>query len=519
MAMGHLQATSGGEVVATATTDASGAADLQLPTLAGGSSLVVSYAASAAAIGSSQTLTVPTVRTLSLNGPASVPAGHSITLTAGVSPPIAGLSVSLTGGALSLAAITDALGHATFTFVPPIGITSFTAGAKDQWSNMNANLTVTVAPWATSLSASMPNPTEVDVQLSVPGDSPHGDVVDVFDKSGAWLNSRTVNDDGSAVIPVGTKLQTGDQLTVSFRGSATQRASSTVVTVPVWPTVTLSGPTSLLRGATGKFTVRVSPPQPGLDVSLNVSGIYWPIPHAVTDASGVARFTETSPGAFGTASMVASVDSFVGVLSSDPLTITLADPVILSRSAPALGQFAAVLTSQSARPLGGVVVTLADNGAVIASSTTDLSGTARFSVAVPAGDLVKFSVASTPTTFAASVNMTVPAFSQIGRSEALVAGELLRSPNGRLVATFDSTGRLSILQGSKVIWSSRAQGLQSLELLPNGNLVLRDGEGTKRWSAKSARSGADALRLTNGGKLVLAAAGRTLWSTSSPGGP
>ena len=57
------------------------------------------------------------------------------------------------------------------------------------------------------------------------------------------------------------------------------------------------------------------------------------------------------------------------------------------------------------------------------------------------------------------------------------------------------------------------------QVLPNGNLVLRDGEGTKRWSAKSARSGADALRLTNGGKLVLAAAGRTLWSTSSPGGP
>jgi YD repeat-containing protein len=97
----------------------------------------------------------------------------------------------------------------------------------------------------------------------------------------------------------------------------------------------------------------------------------------------------------------------------------------------------------------------------------------------------------------------------------LVPTQRLLSPNGQVEFKFEQDGNIVLRQGSTVLWqSSTANGAGlSLQMLPDGNLVLYDPGDTAIWGSQTGGNAGANLEVRNDGTaVILNSAGTTvLW--------
>jgi hypothetical protein len=100
----------------------------------------------------------------------------------------------------------------------------------------------------------------------------------------------------------------------------------------------------------------------------------------------------------------------------------------------------------------------------------------------------------------------------------LSAGQAIASPNGRYRATTQADGNLVVHAGTRVVWASNRYGSGvRLRMQPDGNLVSYASDGRAIWSTGTGRSPGAVAVLRDDGRLTVVAGSRTVWS--SPADP
>ena len=445
-----ITASVGGTTYATATTDSSGSVSLSLVGAPAGSTVTLAYAGSAAASGSSSTVTLPTVESLKLSGPSIARTGASVVITATTSPPAASAPVTLTGGTTSLSATTNASGIATFSFDPDRGATTYTGTLTYKGKPTTATLSVDGIDTATA-SVTMTGLQTLSVHLSDSLDPIPSAALTI--SSGSTTLEATTDTNGSATVTL-PGLAPGAEVTVSFAGSTVDASATAVVTVPSPESLSFSGPTSALLGTTSTLVINTSPALSGAQIRLDGGPTSAT---ATTNAAGQATFSVT-PTSVGVTNYTATLN-YLNTSATAPLTFTTQRSSKITITAPTSNSTVKVAqrvtVTASVNASGGSVEFFAGSTPISGcSSVTVGSGLAVCSTAaLPAGTHEITAAYSGTATIMSSVSSAI-ALRVIKSTLHLSLGWAPSSPVVGKKITFTITGLAKPATGTVTISTS-----------------------------------------------------------------
>jgi len=102
-------------------------------------------------------------------------------------------------------------------------------------------------------------------------------------------------------------------------------------------------------------------------------------------------------------------------------------------------------------------------------------------------------------------------------NQGLVPGQSQASCDGRFVLRLQPNGNLVLLQGAKVLWSSRTTGKPAVQAMQrsDGNFVLNDASGKVLWSTATAGHPDAQLVVQDDGQLVIDDGPNVVWTSGT----
>ncbi|MDF2628438.1 MAG: hypothetical protein K0R39_2269, partial [Symbiobacteriaceae bacterium] len=382
--------TVGGSPAGTALTDATGVATVPYTISAGAGTHTIAAAfggdSDIAAVSGTGTLTVnPAFGSMNVDS-ASGAYGESVTLSATLSPAVAGKSIvfSVNGTAVGTGT-TDASGHATAPYTITQGAgghtltATFAGDSNISFATNSTSLTVTTATGTVTVgpaSTTYRNSVTLTATLSpaISGRSI------VFSVDGSVVGSGTTNASGTATFTY-TPLNTVG----SYPISATWGGDSHVGTATGAGTLAINQASGIVTvsAAAGTYyhntslSASLSPAVAGKTLSFAVDGV--PAGTAVTNASGIAAVPyhiTNSVGPHTITVQFAGDPEIAGATGTGSLTVAQANGVVTV--APATGPFGGSVTLQAtlAPGVSGKSISFAVNGVPAGTVLTDGSGVA-----------------------------------------------------------------------------------------------------------------------------------------------
>ena len=419
-----------GTSVGSATTDGTGLASLPYTIPAGdtpGAHPITAAFAGATGYKSASataTLTVSRVVTALTLGNVTGRSGQPVALTATLTR--TDLATGLTGETITFTqdgapvgtAVTNASGVATLTHTIPVGTAGGThpltaAFAGDNGflpANASATLTVPQTVTALSVRASTGAPggpitlfarlTRTDTNGGVSGKRITFTVGGAA--AGTGLTDATGQATSSYLLPPGTTIGAHPGLVASFAGDPTFKAVSQTGTYLVSKVVTALTVTTASGAMGQRITLSAQMTRTdthagvaGKSVSFMVDGMTVANSPATTTSSGFASVSYTIPSGTALGSHTVAV-AFVGdatdnaASGSGTLTVTKANTTVAVTPVSGARGTSVTLTATLTRLTDGAVltgkmVTFTVDGASVGTGTTNSSGVATFSYAIPAG--------------------------------------------------------------------------------------------------------------------------------------
>lgn len=383
--------------------------------------IVVSPTPTALATGAAAVLSVTTQPSTAAQSGVALATQPTTHVTDVAGNPVAGVTVTATAGAASVAggtATTDGAGDAAFSALTVSGLTASytlhfaTAGASANAAAATAlsagpaaAITITTQPSATATVATVLAQQPVVTVTDASGNPLPGVTVTASTTAGANVNNGSAVTNGSGVATfVGLALTgTPNPYVLTFTsGTASQNASTTTVGsgVPLTVVITQQPPLAPQSGVafTTVPTVHVTDGVsnlPGVVVTATAVGATLANATAVTDGLGVATFTGltltgTAPAAYtldftaGTVTVSANVTNLVAGPAANLVMVT--PPSASVQNAVALATQPAVRITDAggnnvAQSGTTITASLASGAAVVGNATaiTDGTGTATFS--------------------------------------------------------------------------------------------------------------------------------------------
>ncbi|HYF92747.1 MAG TPA: Ig-like domain repeat protein, partial [Symbiobacteriaceae bacterium] len=379
-----------GVAAGTGVTDAGGVATVSyLITNSVGSYTIDAYFAGdvqVAATAGSGTLTVTQATGGMTVAPATGPFKSSVTLTATLTPGVAGKAVDFTvNGAAVGSGVTDAAGVATLAYAADLPAGTYTvdaafAGDADiSAAGASTNLEVTQATgsaFVADAAGVIGTPVVLSATLS-PGAA--GKVVS-FTVDGAPAGSGTTNATGAASVSFTPLLSIGSySIEASFAGDADISAATDTGTL----TVTPASGTMVADDAAGVYmstvtlSATLSPALAGKTVTFAVDAVA--AGSGVTDAAGLATVSYLVVAAAGTHTVTASFAGDADIsAATDTADLTVGQAtgnLTAANQAGAVGS-TVTLSATLAPGVAGKTVSFAVNGVAAGSGVTDAAGVA-----------------------------------------------------------------------------------------------------------------------------------------------
>ncbi|HYF91332.1 MAG TPA: Ig-like domain repeat protein, partial [Symbiobacteriaceae bacterium] len=319
----------------------------------------------------------------------SAPVGQSVTLSATLTPGVAGKTVTFTvNGAGAGSGITDAAGVATATYVPLLAVgpypivATFAGDADISAATGNGTLTVTQGTGAITV-ADQTGAYLSTITLSATLSPALAGKTVTFTVNGAAAGTGTTDAAGVATASylITNSVGTYD-IVATFAGDADLTAASGTGTLTVSAatgSVTTADRTGPL-GTTVTLSATLTPADAGKTITFTVNGVA--AGSGITDGSGTATanyFITNPTGTYNILANWAGDANTTAASGTGTLTVTQGAGAMLTADQTGTYLSTTTLSATLTPALAGKTVTFIVNGSAAGSGTTDASGLATAS--------------------------------------------------------------------------------------------------------------------------------------------